>query len=183
MTEKGLYTLVIGVLNAGLAAQGAPWSTVTVFQAYQPSVTGTPSGPFLALSNQPARRYGYPERTSVWDAVHSVMDHTESQRWTSIFQINSQWKQDPSAGDFSDIPTPGDLAQLASAIMQSDATVTALLASGVGMDRITDVRQPPFKDDFDAYEYGPLFDFCLTYLQVLTSTGNPATPRAGIYPV
>lgn len=51
MTEKQLYTLLIGILQAALTGLGSPWSSVAVRAAYQPSIVGTPSGPFLALSN------------------------------------------------------------------------------------------------------------------------------------
>ena len=181
MTEKQLYALLTGILGTSLTAIGSPWSTVAVRQAYQPLLTGTPSGPFLGLSNQPMRRYGFLERFDTWDAVHSVMTHTESQKWTVIFQIDSQWKQDPIGAP--DEPTAGDLAQTASSIMQSDATRATLLAAGVGIDRVTDVKQPPFKDDTDGFEYAPSFDFCLSFTNTIASASNPATPKAGIYPI
>lgn len=129
------------------------------------------------------RRYGFLERLDAWDGNAATMTHTETQIWTVIFQIDSLWKQNPLDPEFATTPTAGDLAQQATAIMQSDATRATLLAAGVGIDRITDVRQPPFKDDSDVFEYGPSFDFCLNFAQTTTSQGNPATPKAGIYPV
>lgn len=186
MTEKELYTLIIYVLETGLAALPAPWPTVDVRQLYQPTIVGTPSGPFLGLSNQPLRRYGFLKRTDRYngDDLDPKTIHTETQKWVCIFQVNAQWKQDPEADDFATVPTAGDLARRASSILQSDAGREILALGGVGIERITDVREPPFTDDSDEFEYSPSFDFTINFDQSdVTEIPILSRFRSGIYPV
>lgn len=147
----------------------APWPTVDVRQLYQPRMTGTPSGPFIGLSNQPMRRYGFLKRKDEWvpevGLTPGFERHTETQKWVAIFQANAQWKQDPEAADFATVPTAGDLARRASSILQSDKNRELLRLAGIGIERITDVREPGFKDDSDEFEYSPSFDFTVNFDQ------------------
>ena len=184
MTEKQLYALLLGIISAGLTALGTPWTTVDVRQGNQPSITGTPSGPFVAVTNEPIRRFGSIARSDSWNSVDSVETHSETQQYVAMFQVDCQWKQNPSDPDFVNIPTAGDLAKSVSSILQSSATIAALVASGVGIDRISEVRQPPWKDDTDAFEYASFFDFCLTFPETLATEIPTMTPtKSGVYPI
>ncbi len=56
------------------------------------------------------------------------------------------------------------------AIIQSDSARKTLLMQGVGILRVTDVRNPYFTDDKDNFEASPSFDFVLTHRQTRMST-------------
>ena len=53
--------------------------------------------------------------------------------------------------------------------MQSDKTRDILNESGVGILRITDVRNPYFQDDRDNFEASPNFDITFVYENIRTN--------------
>lgn len=152
-------------MNAGLAAQGI--TGVSIKQAFQPTNQGMNSGPTLYLHKLGDHRYGYLNRTDVWDAAHSQMVHTERQIYETMFQCTALSIQDPTNINGT---TASDLANAAVSIMQSDVTVNALLAQSIGIYRVTDVRNPYFVDDKQRYEANPSFDFTLQHEQIIVTT-------------
>lgn len=177
MTENQIWTLIVGILKTGLT--GA-YPTVKVRQDAQPAMTGTPSGPAVLLHTDGARRYGYLKRDDVIELDGSAT-HTETQKYELKIQCGALYPQDPAD---TTGPTATDLVEAAATIMQSDATRVTLLAVGVGIYRVTDIRTPQFQDDRDVFEASPSFDFTLNYSNVSTST-IPAANRAvaGIHAV
>lgn len=178
MTDYEIFNAVIATLNAGLQAVAV--TGVVVQQAYQPKVTGRPKVPALLLSCQPAHRFGYVKREDKWDDARTIFTHTETQWWERTFQCDGYTPpKDPPAPGVDAPPGPpwgftaNDLAMRGSSILQSDAGRHSLRVAGLGIERITDVRQPYFKNEQDQFESSPSFDFVLTYKQVDVTT----TPR------
>jgi len=158
---------VIAGLKAGLTASGL--STVAVKQSYQPTNQGANSGPSIYLYKIGDKRYGFLKRKSEWIQTPSpgFMQHTESQWYETTFQISALSIQNPA--DITQ-KTASDICNIAAAILQGDSCREFLQSKGIGMLRVTEVRNPYFVDDKDRFEASPSFDFTLTHEQVIIST-------------
>ena len=170
-TEKQLFRAIKSALDTGFAALAI---SVGVKQNAQPVQQGVPSGPVILMELINHHRHGYSARTDVYvapvpPATEGTFTHTESQVYESMFQLTCLSPQDPSnTGQL----TAGDLANYASMIMQSDATITYMRGQGIGLERVSEVRNPKFSDDRDRFEATPSFDVILAHNFNVTST-NP----------
>lgn len=173
MNDLALFAAVRTVLLSGLAANGQ--STVPVVQMDQPTLQGRPNGPALLFQKLPGdKRYGWTKREDAPDPDNpALMIHTETQFCETTLQIEALG---PQPGATLPSSTPSDLVNLAAAILQSDAAIAALRASGLGVLRVTQVRNPMMKNDRDQYEAVPSFDLVVTHEQVMVST----TPAAQV---
>lgn len=165
-TEKQLFKIIGDILVAGFAASSSPVNPIDVKQAAQPTQQGIPTGPTIFMTKLPDYRYGSRGMQDTWDEDAQKKFHTETQQYESTFQLNCLATQNPA-----DLEQPGaiDILNYAAYIMQSDATIRTLRSSGIGIERVTQVRQIAFKDDRDQFEYSPSFDFVLTHKQIVTS--------------
>lgn len=166
MKQNELYALIIGVVRDGLTTRSIE---AEVAQAYNDTQQGVPTTPAVFISALPARRYGWLKRNDKWDAVESQMTHEENQWLTNTFQISTSVLPDPN--DLTEM-TAWDLAEAVASILQGDTGRNALQEAGVGILRITDIRNPQFVDDRGRFEYAPNFDFTVTHEDVTLST-NP----------
>jgi hypothetical protein len=164
MTDNDLIKLIVTILNAGFTAQGL---TVTVRQSFQPTKQGIYNGAQVFFTNVSDIEYGYLKRKDVYDAALGYFVHTETQKYESTFQVNALCIQDPA--NINSL-TAKDYASLASRIIKSDYSRSVLMASNVGILRVTAVRNPQFVDDKDRFEASPSFDFTLTYNRDLNFT-------------
>jgi hypothetical protein len=158
MTDNQLIKLFLPIVQAGLIADG--FLNVTVKQSNQPTQQGINSSPTVYFYKVGSKRYGFLGRFYNWDAVHSVMVHNEKQYMEATFQISALVRQFPITPNQY---TAADLVTEVSDIMQSDATLDILNNAGVGILRVTEIRNPYFTDDHDQFEASPSFDFTLTY--------------------
>ncbi len=150
MLDNQLIQLFLPLITAGLTAQG--YSGVSVTQSFQPTQQGAFTGPAVYFFKIGDHRYGFLGRTNVWDSVHGVEVHTETQNYETTFQVSAWVRQVPGVSTY----TASDLVNVVSGILQSDSTVFTLAANDVGIYRITDVRNPYFVDDRDQHEASPL---------------------------
>lgn len=169
MLDNQLITLTIQAIIAGESAAGIPGTPIK--QAFQPTAQGANTQPTAYMFKVGDRRIGSPLRTNIWDESRSAMVHTEEQQYETTFQISSLVKQNPATPTQM---TASDVVNLIAYILQSEATITFLLANNIGILRIMDVRNPYFKDDFQRNEASPSFDFILTHKQII-STLTPGT--------
>ena len=165
MTDNQLIQLFLPIINAGLIAEG--YTGVAVKQANQPTQQGANTIPTVYFFKVNNRRYGFLGRRDKWDSVNSKMVHTEAQYMECTFQISALVRQSPYSPDKY---TASDLVNEVASIMQSDNTRDILNASGVGILRVTDIRNPYFVDDKDQFEASPSFDFILTFEDRRVST-------------
>lgn len=179
MLDNPLIALIISTVIAGEASAGIPGTPVK--QAFQPTNQGVNTGPTAYLHKLGDRRYGFPYWADVYDTVHSQMVHTELQQYETSFQISTLSTQDPS--NVSQY-TASDVANLIAHIIQSQASVMTFQANNVGIERVTEVRNPPFTDDRQRFEYSPSFDFVMTHKQIL-SIDVPIvnTTEFDVYPI
>lgn len=165
MLDNRLIALVISTVIAGEATAGIPGTPIK--QAFQPTLQGANTQPTAYLHKVGDRRVGSPRRSDVWDQDDAVMIHMELQKYETTFQISALATQDPKTPTQY---TASDILNLIAYILQSSATIAAFEAQGVGILRVTDVRNPYFLDDRMQNEASPSFDFTLTHSQVITST-------------
>lgn len=165
MRENDLNTLLRTVLLDGMASRNL--SGVAVKRSNQPTDQGPDSGPCLYFFVVNHHRAGSPQRSDKWDKDQGKMIHTESQWYESTYQITGSVEQDPAD---LDAPTANDLIAAASAILQSDTVITNFRKSGVGVYRITDSRNPFFKNDRDHFEATPSIDVTFTHRDVTVTT-------------
>lgn len=167
ITQNLIYAAIIATLQAGLSARAV--ANVDVRNWYQRRVQGAPPGMALLLSNVNAHRYGFLGRDDRWDADAGSEMHTEIQAMEMAIQCTAQSPAPPP-----NHPLPpyaaSDLARFGATILASDAGRAQLRAYGFGIERITDIRQPYFKDEADQFEQVPSFDFVLTFNQVERTT-------------
>lgn len=179
MLDNVLIALIRTVIVAGLAVRGL--SAITVKQANQPTQVGVNTGSTIYLSKISDHRYGFLKRDDVWNDMTHVMDHTETQQYETVFQVNALAIQNPA--DTASL-TASDIVNITAEILQSDVALATFRASDVGIERITDIRNPAFSDDTDRFEYSPSFDFTLTHKQVrITNSPTVNTFKYGIFPI
>lgn len=165
MLDNAIFTLIISILTAGEATAGI--SGTPIAQSFQPQQQGVNSEPTAYLHKLFDRRYGTVFREDVWDSDTSTMIHTETQQYETTFQISALATQNPATPSQY---TASDICNLCASILQSSAALTTLQANQIGIERITDVRNPYFQDDRGQNEASPSFDFVITHKQIITSS-------------
>lgn len=176
MRDNEILAVLVAQIDAGFDRLPAPGPTVETIQDYQPTTQGAPTGPVLALHVVFTRRYGWTARKDEWIIPATpdlpFMRHTERQQLETHIQASGIWRRGPTLpGDW----VAADVAGYGAMILQSDRTMAALRAAGLGIQRITDIRSTPIlTNDRDQWEAMPSFDFVLTHEQI-TITETPAT--------
>ena len=180
MNEKALYAALFAIITPAVVATSG-MSTVVGKQSYQPRLQGVAVGPCYFLTAISDHRYGFPQRTDVWDELAEAMVHTERQFVETTFQVDALWPQNPSD---TTGPTATDLVQRVADIMQSDATVAALKALDLAVYRIETVNRPQFQDDRDQFESSPSLTFVIFHKRETVTVSPTITEYdAAIYDV
>ena len=109
-----------------------------------------------------------PHRISVYNSISGFNDNTDYQRIETTWQIGALVKQ---SADTIGI-TASDLINTVQQILTSVGVVEVFSSAGIGMLRVTDIRNPYFADDNDQNEASPSFDFTIIHDRALTVAGN-----------
>lgn len=165
MTDNQLFAVLFPLINAGLIARDV--TGVEVLQKAQPVQQGIPSGPSVYLSMVAPTPRGHVRRDSI--LVADEMVDVELQTWEVLYQVNAMSIQD--AADLNQL-TASDILKVVRQTMQSSAFITSLKLQGLGILRVNALRNIPFVNDKDRFEYSPSFDFTLTYDELYT-IGSP----------
>lgn len=165
MLDNQLIALVIQVVLEGESTAGIPGTPLK--QAFQPTLQGVNTQPTAYLHKVGDRRVGFVFRSDVWDADAGQMVHTEQQVYETTFQVSALATQDPKTPAQY---TASDVLNLLASILQSSAAIEAFEAEGVGIERISEVRNPYFMDDRQRYEACPSLDFTLSHSQIIATT-------------
>lgn len=165
MTDNDLIKAFKPIIEAGLASNNI--TECPVLAANQPTRQGVAVNKAVYFTKLNDVRYGFVKRADVYDPELAVFEHTETQPYESTFQINAMSIQ--SVNNTSDL-TASDLVNLVASIMQSDYARDELRKEGIGIIRVTDVRNPYFLNDKDRYQASPSFDFTLLYNRTLVNS-------------
>lgn len=155
MNDKDLARIITSALGP-LMPQG-----VELVRSNQPTQQGTPTGSAVYFTKLFDRRHGSPARRDVWNGDAFV--HTERQVYVSTWQFEATV---PQPAELS----PSDILNIVSGIIQSDGIIAAFRAAGVGVQRVTDVRNPYIVDDRDQFAAAPSFDIVLSHRRDTVAT-------------
>lgn len=166
MNDKQLAALLMAQIKPAMQATSG-LSGVKLARNFQSRIQGANSSPYVYFVKVGDHRYGHPERKDEYAAGSGDFTHTEIQQYESTYQFSAWVPQDPK--DVTGL-TESDILNVVSGIMQSDALLAAFRAQGVGILRVTDVRNPYIVDDHDQFEAVPSFDVTLTHKRTSVST-------------
>ena len=166
MNDKQLAALFMAQLLPAMQATSG-LSGVKLARNYQSRIHGANSSPYVYFVKTGDHRHGSPARKDAYDPQTGDFTHTETQQYETTYQFSAWVPQDPK--DVTGL-TESDILNTVSSIMQSDAILSAFSAAGVGILRVTDVRNPYIVDDHDQFEAVPSFDVTLTHKRTSVST-------------
>lgn len=166
MNDKQMAALFMSQLLPAIQAT-AGLSAVKLKRSFQPRQHGADSSPYVYFVKIGDHRYGSTARKDTYTITPGEFTHTETQRYESTYQFSAWAPQDPAA---TTALTESDILSAVSDIMQSDAILAAFQSAGVGVLRVTDVRNPYIVDDRDQFEAVPSFDVVLTHERKRVST-------------
>jgi len=167
MTDNDVKILIRTQLLAGLIRRGH--TAVQVLASNQPRHQGRVDGPVVYFFPVSDHRYGWQHRKQVYDSQSGDITVTETQYMESVFQVMALYPQDPSN---ISLPTAKDLINDAAMTVNSLTFTEAMRAGGVGVQRVTDIRNPYFQNDRDQSEASPSFDFTVSYKRVIVDAAN-----------
>lgn len=164
MNDNALIQLFLPIITAQLIVDG--FTGVIVQQYEQPTQQGIPRLPTVFFQKIHDHRYGWGDAYNKWNPNTSQMDLYETQWHETHFQFFAMVVPNllqPISY------TAADLANEVASILQSQATRVTLMASNVGILRVSEITNPYFQDDRDQFEATPSFDFVLTSLETRIS--------------
>lgn len=164
MNDNALIQLFLPIITAQLLVDG--FTNVIVQQYDQPTQQGITRLPTVFFQKVYNHRYGWGHAYNKWNTVTHQEDLHEDQWHETHFQFFTMVVPNllqPISY------TAADLANEVASILQSQATRVTLMASNVGILRISEITNPYFQDDRDQFEATPTFDFILTSLETRVS--------------
>jgi len=164
LTDRDIIKVFLPLLNAGLTANGI---SATVKQSFQPTEEGAESDASLYFFKVGDKRIGSPLRKSEWDTLLGKEIDTDVQLHEATWQLSAWVRQTPSS-----TVTASDVLATAGMIMQGAQFIEAVKEYGIGILRITDIRNPYFKDDRDQFQASPSFDFVISYNRSMGRDGK-----------
>jgi len=173
MTDSDIEVVIMGILSAEFTD---PSATVEVVQSYNPKSQGPPLAPIVTFQKILARRVGFQGRREVYNSGNDEFDATEAWFLRATYQVDTFISSNVAVGALNAY----DIADLCAAALQSRETRQTLLASGIGIQRITDIRTPKSMDDSDRFQMNASFDFDLTYQNTRVSVVPPATVTGSV---
>lgn len=168
MTDSEIEVIIMSLLSAEFTD---PSATVEVLQSYNPKSSGPPLAPVVTFQKLFARRFGVQGRREVFNPGSNEFDATEAWFLKATYQVDTFITPNVAVGALNAY----DIADLCAGALQSRETRQTLLASEIGIQRITDIRTPKSMDDSDRFQMNASFDFDLTYENTRVSIVPPAT--------
>lgn len=166
MNDKQIAALFVSQLLPRMQAQ-TDLAGVGLARKYQPRQQGAATGPIVYFFKVGDHNHGSPQRRETYNEAEVIFGQTQQQLVETTYQFAAWIPQDPAN---TSALTESDVLNIVSAIMQSDALITAFRAAGVGIQRVTDIRNPYFVDERNRFEAEPTFDIVLTHYRILSST-------------
>jgi len=180
MLDNQLQLILVPWIRDRLALHGTPaivsmanQPTQQGIEPDQPDIPGD-ANPQVFLTKLRDERYGHLKRESVWNEDNQEFDYTETQEYSTTYQLDARVIQDPE--DVNQL-TAGDYVNMCALILQSATTIEYLWNTWrIGIDRIRDIRAPYLLNDQDNHEQSPSFDFTVTHKQSMIDTVPEADP-------
>jgi hypothetical protein len=170
MNDYAIFKFIREYLLAGFALQSLP--SIRVLQKNQPIGQGALLADAIYIEKIMATAYGYPEVRDDYNIGTGKFDTTTAFMRAPTFQISGYALQDVNT--VSQL-TASDITELAANILQTDAAVEAFQAIGIGIERVTGIRELYFSDDKEQFEQVASFDLVLSYTKEFTIETNKLT--------
>lgn len=178
MTDAELQALIVAQLTTRipLFPQLAGIAGLEVAQNFQPRQEGRRTSPTIYFVKISHRRYGFTGTRNTYvpptdpppppPAALGTFLHEEVQVYEQRYQFMALVPQNPAQPMAL---TASDVLDTVAGILGSDACRAAMQAQGVGIQRITDVRNPYFTNDQNRFEADPSFDVVFCHTRTLES--------------
>lgn len=166
MRDKQLNALIMAQLKPAMVATSG-LADVLLTRNFQPTQQGATTGPAVYFVKLFDKRYGQTARKDTYQPTPGDFTHAERQQYETTYQFSAMVPQLPVSATSL---TESDILNMVSGIMQSDTILQAFRAAGVGIQRITEVRNPYVVDDRDLFEATPSFDIVFTHSRDVVST-------------
>ena len=178
MKTYQLFQAIKPLIDAALAAAGV---SAVLTQSYQPTQQGTAAVTQVFMQQLTSKRYGWVKRSEVWNVLNQNFDHVESQRMETVFQVGATTVMNQSTVTQL---SSSDILDIVASALQSDSSIAALWAAGIGVLRVTDINNPYFLNDKDRFQSSPSFDLTVGHKHdTITSTPNAYPFESDIYPI
>lgn len=166
MIDADIERAIVLALQPPLTAAGF---NVIVTQGAQPTTQGATSQPQVTFTKILAKRFGFQGRKFAFNVGAANFTKTESWYLRATYQLNALIRQD--AGDANSL-NAYDVLDFCAGTLQTEETRIMLLetGTGIGLERVTDIRTPRSFDDSDRFNMDASFDFVLTYQNNIDST-------------
>lgn len=173
MLENEIYTALVALINAGAANLNVP--AFKAKQRFQPTAQGIDSGPTAYVTVLFHTPVGSPERKSVPVVGQPLkVALQETQLYETTAQVTGVYAQDQDGPEL----TAADIANYAQAILRSEWGMGEMLAAGMALLRVGQVRAVQFQNGSDEWETAPVFDFVFTHNQVTVSQAPAVSATA-----
>jgi len=164
MTDNEFWVIMQGTLQAAL--DDSPLVPAPdLSEAFQPRQQGADENPIAFFHTISSKRYGWQKKKDVFNVGDDDFDTEESYILERVIQVSAMVYEDPA--DLSK-STAYDIVDQIAGKLQTRIVRTSLLASNIGILRITDIRTPYGKDESDRNVLTPNFDFTVNYRQSVT---------------
>lgn len=173
MQDKEINVLFMAQLLPAMQAIPSLYG-VKLARNYQQTQQGATTEPYVYFFKFGDRRYGHTKRREVWDTIAGTFKHQEEQQYETTYQFSAWIPQDVK--NVTSL-TESDILNTVSGLMQNDALMAAFRIAGVGILRVTEVRNPYIVDDRNRFEAVPSFDIVLTHKRTSVS----ALPAVATY--
>lgn len=165
MNDNQVIIQLIGAIEAGLTLFNI--ENVEVLQGYQPTQQGIPEGDAIFIHKIPSRHYGHPKEKNVYNQETGQFDQTREFIRLSKWQINARAQQRPD--DIMGL-TASDLVEAVADILNMQESRDSLSASGIGIERIAEIRIAYDGNEKERFEQEPSCDIVLNHKKTYTST-------------
>ncbi len=164
MTDLQLIEVLASALEA--ASANAGWN-YGVVQKDEPTTQGTPTAPTIFFEKLFDVPYGWAMTTDVPNVEAMTFAETDTQLYETHFQVSALVIQDPNN---LALPTASDVCNYMKQYLAARSIVATFFAQGVGVLKVSEVRNPYFTDDRNMYEANPSFDIVFTHSRSITIT-------------
>jgi len=162
MNDVDLIKAFAPEIETAMASYSMP---VSVVGANQPTEQGANSTATIYFQKIGDKRIGLPRIAKVYNPTEGYFDRSVSQKYESTFQIDTMIRKTTAT-----TITNSDYLNAVAMIMNSIDFIKTIKSKGITMLRITEVRDPYFKDDKNQFQSNPSFDFTIVYNRAMLST-------------
>lgn len=164
-TENQVWADIIRVVSEW--AQSNSLSSWVVKQGHQPQIVDINSQ-LILVDRITSNRYGWQSDKTYYDTTKDQVENHVCYLSEMTFQLSFFKRRNPKNDTLSTL-TSSDVANRLLTYFMSGLGLSTLRALGYGLLRTTELREPIFSDENDAYQRYPNFDITLNFPQILAT--------------